>query len=228
MSKVLEVIVTSVAEAIEAEAGGADRLELIRSFEEGGLTPDVELVSKVTKAVSIPVRVMVRETSSMTIVGDDELRKLKSNARDFSQFPIDGLVVGWVRNSDIDVVAVREVLSSAPHTHATFHRAIEHTFDPGKTIQTLKQFPQIDRVLTSGGAGSWADRKRRLLEWRKLGAPEIEILVGGDLTRQMVAEIIADPGFPEVHVGRAVRIPHEYSGAIDRSQIALLKNASHL
>ena len=228
MPKILEVIVTSVAEAIESEAGGADRLELVRSLDEGGLTPEVELVSQVTKAVSIPVRVMLRETSSMTIVGDDELRKLKSYAREFSQLPIDGLVVGWVRNSDVDVVAVREVLSAAPHTRATFHRAIEHTFEPAKTIQTLKQFTQIDRVLTSGGAGLWADRKRRLLEWRKLGAPEIEILVGGDLTRQMVAELIADPAFPEVHVGRAVRIPNEYSGVIQRSQIALLKNASQL
>ncbi len=228
MPKILEVIVTSLSEAVEAEAGGADRLELVRSLDEGGLAPNLELVRQVTSAVSIPVRVMVRETSSMTILSSEELSILKACARDFARLPIDGLVVGWVRNNEVDVVAVREVLSAAPRTRATFHRAIEHTFDPGRTIQTLKQFPQIDRVLTSGGPGSWAERRHRLLEWRKLAAPEIEIIVGGDLSCQMVAEIIADPGFAEVHVGRAVRIPNEYSGVINRSQIALLKTASEL
>ena len=35
----LEVIACSVADAIEAEKGGADRLEVISHFERGGLTP---------------------------------------------------------------------------------------------------------------------------------------------------------------------------------------------
>lgn len=41
---VLEAIACTVADAIEAEKGGADRLEVISHFERGGLTPPRALV----------------------------------------------------------------------------------------------------------------------------------------------------------------------------------------
>ena len=44
---VLEVIACTVEEAVEAEKGGADRLEIIRDFEAGGYTPPLELVKKI-------------------------------------------------------------------------------------------------------------------------------------------------------------------------------------
>jgi copper homeostasis protein len=57
---VIEVIAQSVADAVAAESGGADRLELVRELERDGLTPPPELVRAVREAVRIPVYVMVR------------------------------------------------------------------------------------------------------------------------------------------------------------------------
>ena len=57
---VLEVIVESVADAREAARGGADRLEVVRALELGGLTPPLTLVREIAEAVSLPLRVMVR------------------------------------------------------------------------------------------------------------------------------------------------------------------------
>jgi copper homeostasis protein CutC len=65
MAKTLEVIVTTVDEAIEAEAGGADRLELVRALDVGGLTPEISIARGVLAAVRIPVRVMVREEAHL-------------------------------------------------------------------------------------------------------------------------------------------------------------------
>ena len=58
----LEVIVQSVADAAEAEAGGADRLEVVREIERDGLTPPLDLVRSIIAATSLPLRVMVRES----------------------------------------------------------------------------------------------------------------------------------------------------------------------
>jgi len=66
MARFLEVIVTSIEDAVEAEAGGADRLELVRALEVGGLTPELDLIRTVLQTVKIPVRVMLRETPSMS------------------------------------------------------------------------------------------------------------------------------------------------------------------
>jgi copper homeostasis protein len=43
-TRLIEVIACSVADAIEAERGGAGRLEIVTDFSRGGLTPPVELV----------------------------------------------------------------------------------------------------------------------------------------------------------------------------------------
>jgi len=219
----LEVIVTSLDEAIEAELGGADRLELVRSLESGGFTPSAELVRKVVESVSIPVRVMLRENASMSIGGPAEISTLGSRARTLAALPIDGLVLGFLNNGRVDLNVTKEVLAEAPNCRGTFHRAFDSVRDPLQALQELQQLPQIDRVLTSGGEGSWLERKTRLLEWKRAAAPSIKILVAAGLCASSLAERGEDFSQIEVHVGRAARVPQITSGAVSREQIASLK-----
>jgi copper homeostasis protein len=221
----LEVIVTSAPEAVIAATGGADRLELVRALETGGLTPDCEIVRAVSESVSIPVRVMLRGNSSMSVSNKEELTAIKNAAAQFQQFDIDGLVMGWVVEAgQVDIASLEAVLARAPKCKVTFHRAFEHLADPFEGLKVLKRFEQIDRILTGGGAGSWEERKSRLREWSKAAAPEIGILVGGGLSESEVVELMGDAEFPEVHVGRAARIPPENAGVLDAGKIAALKS----
>ncbi len=73
---VLEVIACSVSDAVEAQHGGAGRLEIIRDFERGGMTPPLKLVQDILGAVRLPVRVMLRDTERYEIVGEVEKAKL--------------------------------------------------------------------------------------------------------------------------------------------------------
>ena len=57
---VLEVIVTTIQEALQAEKYGANRLELINSFALGGLSPDLTLSKEICNEVNIPVNIMLR------------------------------------------------------------------------------------------------------------------------------------------------------------------------
>lgn len=59
-ARLLEVIACSLEDALAAEAGGAQRLELCSRLDLDGLTPPRSMVEAVVKAVSIPVRVMIR------------------------------------------------------------------------------------------------------------------------------------------------------------------------
>lgn len=77
----LEVIVCSVADALAAEAGGADRLELVRDLEVGGLTPPLELIQDVLRAVRIPVRVMLREQEDFFVRAPKKIERLCQLAR---------------------------------------------------------------------------------------------------------------------------------------------------
>jgi copper homeostasis protein len=221
MTRMLEVIVTSVEEAQEAELGGADRLELVRAFDLGGLTPAPELVEQVTQAVSIPVRVMLRENASMALGHLDEMDTLRCRASQFARFPIDGLVLGFVKDGSLDIETIAQVLAAAPGCRVTFHRAFEYVSDPLAAIHQIKQFPQIDRILTRGGAGDWSRRKARLLAWQAAAAPQIGILIGIGLRTSILTELASD-GF-EFHAGRAARVPHTNAGVVSSLQIAHLK-----
>ena len=160
----LEVIVYSVADAVAAANGNADRLEIIVNFDKGGMTPPVELVMDVLASVSVPVRVMIRETEEFTVTEESIIEKLCRSASAFAQLSIDGLVLGFVRDDRIDVELTNRVLSFAPNLKATFHHAFEELDDPRRAIHDLKQCPQIDRILTYGGKGDWTRKIERLVE----------------------------------------------------------------
>jgi copper homeostasis protein len=223
--KILEVIVTSREEAVQAELYGADRLELVRSLEDGGLTPEIDVVRAVVEAVSIPVRVMVRERNSMSIAGGEELLRLQEAARSFSALPIDGLVLGFVAGSTIDADHLRKVLAAAPHCRVTFHRAFESVCSPRESLQVLKQFRQVDRILVRlhdevGGVGV-----SDLVQWQKLAAPEIEFIVGLGLERNNISRVREQADLSEVHAGRLLREPEAAWGRLSRNKFLELKSA---
>ncbi|MFL6354780.1 MAG: copper homeostasis protein CutC [Bryobacteraceae bacterium] len=218
------MIVTSLHEAIEAELGGADRLELVSSLESGGFTPPLGLVREVVDAVSIPVRVMLRENASMSIGDLTELKTLERCAMALADIRIGGLVLGFVNRGTLHLTAMKQLLAMAPNCRATFHRAFDHLRDPLRTLQQLKQLPQIDRILTSGGEGSWLERKTRLLDWQRAASPEIKIVVAAGLCASSLAQIKDEFSDMEVHVGRAARIPQVTYGTVSHNQVASLKS----
>lgn len=225
MRPLLEVIACSVADAIEAESGGAGRLEVIRDFARGGLTPPLELAREIVAAVSVPVRVMLRESVGYTVAGEGEIERLCQSARDLSALGIDGVVVGFVRDGEIDVDLTERVLACAPNLKATFHHAFEKTKDPSASLEKLRRIAQVDRILASGGSGVWPQRSARLSRYEREAAPHIKILAGGGLNREAIRALCVATRIREFHVGRAARVPEHVDGAVNAAKIRELISA---
>jgi copper homeostasis protein len=203
--KLLEVIVTSVDEACEAEQGGADRLELVSDFTSEGLTPKLSIVERVLRAVSIPVRVMLRENESFEIKDDDELELLKKYTAELGSMPVNGVVLGFVNNDEVDIAVMSQLLACSGTKPATFHRAIESLSDQDSAVAEIRTLPRVDRILTSGGAGGWSARRNALERLQKLAAPGIAIVTGGGLDERGLELLGASTVLNEFHVGRAAR-----------------------
>lgn len=195
----------SVDEAREAAAGGADRLEIVRDLDQGGLTPSLETVRAIRDAVDLPLRVMVRETADYRMHGADDLARMREAAAELAALGVDGLVVGFEKFGCADLDSVAAVLEAAPMTPATFHRAFEATRDPLAEIERIGGLPRIDRILTSGGEGSWEEKMGRLESWRAAAAPEIRILAGGGLDLERMLWLTRETRLTEFHLGTAVR-----------------------
>lgn len=219
----LEVIVASVADARAAEAGGADRLELVSRLDLDGLTPPLALVRAVLEAVRLPVRVMLRDAPTLTVADAAALSRLCATAHALATLPIDGLVLGFVRDGEVESEPLAAILAAAPGIPATFHRAFEMAADPVAALATLKRFPQIDRILTSGDGGLWPERAAALARLAALAAPEITILVGGGLDEAALRPLRRHTALTEFHIGRAARLPARTDGAVSAERVRTIR-----
>ncbi|MGI9167691.1 MAG: copper homeostasis protein CutC [Pyrinomonadaceae bacterium] len=219
---VIEVIACSVSDAIEAQRGGAGRLEIIRDFQRGGLTPPLDLVQNILNAVTLPVRVMLREGDSYDVVEEGERKQLCAAASQLSRLNVDGVVLGFLRQGEIDVQLTERVLSCAPNLAATFHHAFEEAKNRFTAIRVLKQVKQVDRILTSGGTGEWPEKIARLSRYQDEAGPEIEILAGGGIDQQSMRMICQATGIREFHLGRAAREPVSAAGVVRSERVKAL------
>ncbi len=224
----LEVIACTVEDAVEAEAGGAGRIELVRELKRGGLTPPIALVQAVLAAVSIPVRVMLRASEDHQLDDEREIGALLENAAKLASLPIDGLVLGFRRGSVPDLSLTARVLAAAPNHAATFHHAFEELSDPIEAIAQLKRLPQIDRILTYGGPGAWTSKTATLQSYVAAAAPEIRILAGGGVDEPAIRLLRRETHVEEFHAGRAARLPATAEGKVSRAHVRNLVDALQL
>lgn len=224
---ILEVIACSVADAIGAQKGGASRLEVVRDLDRGGLTPSIELVRAIKAAVDLPLRVMVRESDGFETSHEMEIERLCDAASEFSSLGIDGLVLGFLKGGTIDLELTSRVLASAPGLNATFHHAFESADHQLQAVTQLKSLPQVDRILSSGGAGELEKRRERLAAYEQAAAPEIKIIAGGGIDLDAIEIIRHTTAIREFHVGRAGRQGFNIAGPVQAELVRELVRATH-
>jgi copper homeostasis protein len=214
----LEVIVSTLEDALEAEQGGAGRLEIVSQLELGGLTPKLETIQEICRHVTVPVRVMLRSGQSHT-PSPREVEWLSEQAERLAGLDVEGLVLGFLRDGAVDLELTRQLLRRAPNLNATFHRAFDETTHPVAEIARLKELRQVNRILTSGGSGTWELRAKRLEGYREAAAPEITVLVGGGVNRMGIERLRESTHLREFHAGRAVRIPEQAFGRVQAEKV---------
>ena len=222
----LEVIATSVEDAVEAARGGADRLEVVRDLHRQGLTPPIDLVRRIQRAVVLPLRVMVRESDGFACASADECRRLVDAAAALDEAGVDGIVIGWTRGDRIDEDTLTSVLQAAPSLRATFHRAFDSLPDPEAALRHLQRHSQIDRVLTGAGSGPWTSRCPALARYARWAGPRITILPGGEIDEAAIRALDACVCVTEAHVGRAARIGRAIGGPVSAAAVTALRRAA--
>jgi copper homeostasis protein len=200
----------------------------VREIERDGLTPSLDLVRALQAEVPLPLRVMVRESDGFGITGPEELRKLQRTIGILADLGVHGAVVGFARDGRLDLAAIRSVLSAAPTLPVTLHRAFDRVADPLNAIDEALTFPQIDRILTSGGAGDWPARCRRFKEYAARAGSRITVLPGGGIDDQALVALAASKCASEAHVGRFAREPQVMTAPVSQARVHLLKTIASL
>ncbi|WP_225824556.1 copper homeostasis protein CutC [Streptomyces naphthomycinicus] len=221
MSKraVLEVIALDVEDAVAAQAGGADRLELVTDMAADGLTPSPVTVAAIRAAVDIDLRVMLRLADGFA-AGDVD--RLAGVAGEMRQAGADQFVLGFLaEDGGVDLAAVERVAGALRGCRWTFHRAIDRAADRDALRKQLADLPGLDTYLTAGSAAGVDDGLPTLLaEAAHGGEPgyEQQILVGGGLRLDHVPRLRAG-GLKAFHIGGAAR-PDGWRGPVSADAVA--------
>lgn len=189
----------SVESAINAEKGGASRLELCSNLVEGGTTPSLGLLRVIKDRVKIPIYVMLRPHGGDFVYSEDDYQVMKKNLVLFKENGADGIVFGILTpDGEIDVTRSNEVIQLSRPLPVTFHRAFDMVKDPVNSLNTLISLG-VDRVLTSGQDSTALEGLPLLASLVKQAKDEIIVVPGGGITERNLQRILEESGAKEFH-----------------------------
>ncbi|MCQ4090754.1 copper homeostasis protein CutC [Exiguobacterium sp. LL15] len=215
----LEIIASTVEEAVAAEQAGADRIELVSALSEGGLTPSYGLIRQVVSTVEIPVHLLVRPHSKSFVYSKSDEETIITDIDLIRELGAAGIVVGSLTaDGRIDEGFLGRIIKHKGELSLTFHRAIDSSRDIFEAAEVLADFPEVDRILTSGGQATALEGKEtiaRLIEEH----PDLIILPGSGITLENAETLLKATKASELHVGSAVL----QDGIIQKERVEALK-----
>jgi copper homeostasis protein len=201
MSKILlEICCGSIDDALQAQAGGADRIELCSALFLGGLTPSLGTLQYARRQLRIPIIAMVRPRGGGFCYTDAEFATMERDAEAAIAHGADGVVFGILKaDGKVDLERTRRIRGILGGKQAVFHRAFDVTPDPFAALDQLVDLG-ITRILTSGQQDTvpeGADLIHRLIEHAR---GRIEILPGGGIKPYNLPDVLARTGCTQIHL----------------------------
>ena len=223
----LEIIALDVDDALRAQAGGADRVEVVSAIDRGGLTPSAALVQGIARRCGVAQMVMLRPHDRSFVYTDEDMalvREAVAMARDAGA---SGLVFGALTHDRVvDTGRLEQVLRWADGLPLTFHRAFDDAADLQQAFTVLGGYRgAIAQVLTSGGqptAYAGRDVLRELAQrWRS--GEGVEPLIGSGVDVATLADLRRHTGARQFHVGSGARSCNAYGMRVDALRVARLR-----
>jgi len=225
----LEVIALHAADAERAQRGGADRLEIVGTMDNDGLSPEPALVGQISRATDLPLRVMVRLRDGFSTDGA-ELARLRGLAEGYLEVGAEGLVLGFLNgHTEVDVEVVSELVGDLDCPW-TFHRAIDSCISPDRAWRDLRNLPGLSQVLTAGSARGVDDGLDDLLNRARTDPFARDLIMAGGGLKAEHVPWLANAGVRAFHIGSSARPTSSFKAYIDpdlvRSWRTLIDNAT--
>ena len=201
----LEACVETLDQALLAQLCGAHRIELCHDLSAGGLTPPDDLLLAVKRALNLPIMVMVRPRPGNYVYDADGLEKMKRTVDFCKKAGVAGVVFGFLTpDFRVDVEKTKALAAYAAPLAVTFHKAIDDTPGPVASLGLLKKIPNVQRVLTSGGAATALGGQSVLRKMLEVAGGGLTVVVAGKVTKENLSTVHQCIGAKEYHGRRIV------------------------
>jgi len=197
-----EACVDSLHSALEAQRGGAGRLELCADLALGGTTPSYGLMKQVKEQVQVPVHVLIRPRAGHFVYSTTELEVMLEDIAMVGMLGLQGVAIGALTpHKEIDDKVMRTLLDRCERFNlcVTFHRAFDLVSEPVQALENLATLGRVSRILTSGQQPSAVAGIEILRVLIEKAAGRIRILPGCGVTDQNAAYLVEQTGASELH-----------------------------
>lgn len=203
---ILEIAANSLASALAAQEGGADRIELCDNLGEGGTTPSYGTIVVARDRLRIPLYVLIRPRAGDFCYDAAELEVMLRDIECCVKLGCDGVVLGALDIAgDVDEAVCRELITAASSLGVTFHRAFDAARDQVSALDAIIA-SGCERVLTSGGAADALSGADRIAGFVERAGSRLRVMAGAGIDAGNIGEVAARSNAHEFHCSaRALR-----------------------
>lgn len=187
-----EACVESISQAMAAQQQGADRVEYCGDLSVGGITPPLDELQTALRALSIPMRVMLRPRGGHFYYSAQERSLILAQAQDLHQLGVTHIVTGSLNaQGTLDLSLLEELLVINPQWSITVHKVIDESANPLADVKQLAQLPANISILSSGAAPTAFEGLPLLRQLLQAAGDEIELVACGKVTQQNLPQLHA-------------------------------------
>lgn len=211
INPLIEVVCFSPVSALNAEAGGANRIELCENAAVGGTTPSSGAIRFALKRLSIPMNVMIRPRGGDFFYEEDYFEIMKEDILFCKKMGVSGLVLGVLtQDGKVDMERNRRLVDMAAPLPVTFHRAFDMTENLFETLENCIECG-FHTILTSGGQPSAEKGIRVLSDLVSKAGNRIQIMVGGGVRKNNIELLIRETGASAFHTSARIFVKSKMS-----------------
>jgi len=177
-------------EALSAEKLNANRIELCKSLNLDGLTPDIIEVKKSLDLLSIPLKVMIRCRPGNFIYNNSEVEKMLEDIKLIKKIGVKEIVFGALtKEKKIDIDLINKIVQKSIPMKTTFHKAIDKTENISNELEKLYGIHAIKSILTSGGEKTAVEGSKKIKELIKKHGKRFNFIVAGSVKKDNLIKI---------------------------------------
>lgn len=198
-SVIIEVCAFNLQSCLNAQAAGADRIELCGNPSEGGTTPAPGVLVQARKLVNIQLYPIIRPRGGYYFYSVDEVESIKQDILFCKQIGCDGISIGAQKmDGSLDIDLCKQFVEWAYPMKASLNKAFDLSPNLPQSLEAAVA-AGFERILTSGGKRSAIEAISILADLVKQAGERIIIMPGCGLRSNNVAAIAKGTQAREFH-----------------------------
>lgn len=228
---VLEIIVDTVQDAIEAERGGATHLTVLSHYPSTGVTPSIGMVAQIQTKVSLPLVILIRPHTRNSIPCGEDIETCVSDIKAMNALGIQDFLIEFIdQDNNPNQQAIEKLYRCCTSIRLHSHFAWQYSRNHVATIEKLIQLGFVS-VRTSGrtNTNTWFDNDaNRSIEGicsiRDLVGKRTSLYLTGGITTANVTHLTKSTAIFDLQIGRGVRSPNNSHSPVKSSLVAEIRS----